>query len=114
MFLFGLDLNSEDQLCHPAKQYIAGVADARRQVGFRAVDGAFAADDVSALRGPLSRRVQGQDVQLPRSVPLHGVCAVGVSREPARDRGVSAGADPEALSNWNSQQKMFVQYPVRR
>src|SRR5712691_4271319 len=104
MFLPGLDLNSEEAICHPARRYLAGAADEPGQAGVRAVDRAFAVDDVSSLRGALSWRVQGQIVQLPGSVFVYGVCATDVPRELARDRSVPACAAAHALSHGHSQQ----------
>ena len=98
MFLSGLDLNLESAFCQPAMSFVAGVIDAYRQIGFRAVDGTFAANNLSSLCGALWWTSQGPALQLFGSVPLDGLCATDVSREPARYRSLSSRSVLQALS----------------
>ena len=81
MIFSGLDLNFKTAICDPARHSLAGDSDALGQIGVRANHAAFAADDVSSLRGTLRRRAQGQELFLSRSIPLHGLCPTDLSRE---------------------------------
>ena len=47
-----------------------------------------------------ARRAQGQVVLVPRSVPVHGLRATDLSREPARHRGLSARAAAPSSITW--------------
>ena len=69
---------------------------------FAQVTRAFAADDVSPLRGALRRRAQGQKLFLSRSVSLHGVRPTDLSRELARHRSVPARASRASSTTWAS------------
>ena len=53
MIFSGLDLNYSASICDPARNSLAGDFDALGQIGVRANHAAFAADDVSSLRGAL-------------------------------------------------------------
>src|SRR6185437_11995899 len=64
----------------------------RWKTGFRAIDRASAADDVSSLRRALQGRAQGQELHVPRAVPHHVLCAADLPRESARYRGLPARA----------------------
>ena len=57
------------------------------------------------MRGALCWRAQGQELLVSRSVSVHGVRAVDLSREPARYRGEPAGAISQALSSGDSRQR---------
>src|SRR6266571_820023 len=98
----GLDLNYERRFCDPAKHNFAGMIDEPRQAGVRATDAAPSADDVSPMRGPVSRRTQGPIVLLSGPVPEHGVCTADLSREPARHRSLPARPTHQAVSPRNS------------
>src|SRR6266576_553363 len=113
MFLPGLDLNFEPVICQPAMNIFAGVIDAYRQAGFCAVNGASAADDVSSLCGAIWGTSQGQAFHLFGSVPLHGLCATDVSREPARHRSLSACSVLQTLS-LGFPQRGGAQHPGQR
>jgi hypothetical protein len=110
MLLAGLDLNFEPLICHPAMNHFAGVIDAYGQAGVCAVDGASAADDFSSLCGALRWRSQGQAIHLFGSIPVDGLCAIDLSRESQRYRGVSWRAVLQALSLGFSQQHGGAQY----
>src|SRR3989304_4097101 len=97
MIFSGLDLNVITAICDPARNLLAGDFDALGQIGVRANHAAFAADDVSSLRGTLWRRAQGQELFLPRSISLHGLCPTDLSRELARHPSVSACASEQAV-----------------
>src|SRR5215475_14259526 len=99
MNLRGLDLNRESTFCHPAANSLAGGLDEYGQAGVRADYPASAAYHVSALRGSLRWKPQDQEFFLSRSVSLHGVCPVDLSRELARHRSVSACPTKQALSH---------------
>src|SRR5690348_9599485 len=98
MFWPGLDLNFESVFCHPAMNFVAGVIDASRQVGVRTVDGTSAANNLSSLCGALWWTSQGKVFQLFGSVPVDGLCAIDVSRKPARYRSLSSRSRLQALS----------------
>ena len=66
-------------------------------VGVRPVDGSPAVADVSPHRRALRWRPACARFQLCESVPLHGVRAARLSREPARHRNVPACPEREAL-----------------
>ena len=86
MFRSGLDLNFVADICHPARQPFAGGVDEFGKTGVRADHGASAADDVSPLCDALRGRAQSQIVLVPRSIPVHGLCAAYLSGEPAGHR----------------------------
>jgi hypothetical protein len=88
----GLDLNVTMAICDLASCSPAGDFDALGQIGVRANHTAFAADEVSALRGTLCRRVQDQELSLTRSISLHGLCSTDLSRGLARNSSVFACA----------------------
>src|ERR1039457_201203 len=71
--------------------------DAYGKTDLRAAHGAFAADGIRALRCSVQRQPQGSEFHVHGPVPLHGVRATDVSREPAGHRSVFALADREAL-----------------
>ena len=98
MFRSGLDLNLVADICHPARQPFAGGVDEFGKTGVRADYGASAADDVSPLCGALRGRAQSQIVLVPRSIPVHGLCAAYLSGEPAGHRSVFARSRYQALS----------------
>src|SRR5664279_561474 len=98
MKFLGLDLNCGRRFCDPAKHDFAGVIDEPRQAGVRAIDAAPAADDVSPMRGSVSRRTQGPIVLVSGPVLEHGIRAADLSREPARHRSLLARPARQALS----------------
>src|ERR1700680_4667542 len=98
MFRSGLDLNFVADICHPARQPFAGGVDEFGKTGVRADYGASAADDVSPLCGALRGRAQSQIVLVPRSIPVHGLCAAYLSGEPAGHRSVFACSRYQAVS----------------
>src|SRR5574337_448984 len=104
MFSSGLDLNSAANTGHPARNSRAGGINEHRQAGVRADHGASTTDDVSSLRRAVRGRAHSQNVLLSRSVPLHGVRAADLSREPARHRSVPASARGQALPHLHSLQ----------
>jgi hypothetical protein len=113
MFFPGLDLNFEPLICHPARNIFAGVIDAYRQADLCAVDGASATDNLPSLCGTLRWTSQGQAFHLFGSIPVDGVCATDLSREPQRYRGVSSRAVLQALSLGLSQPGS-AQHPGQR
>src|SRR6266508_4692890 len=102
MILPVTDLNRGSKVCDPARESIAGVTNVRGQAGVCASHGASAAAHLSTNREPLCGRTEGEVVLVPGSVPVHGVRAVDLSREPARHRSLSARAALQALSPWDS------------
>ena len=58
----GLDLNVAADICHPARNSLAGDIDECGQAGIRADHGTSATDDISSLRSALRGRTQGQDL----------------------------------------------------
>ena len=85
----GLDLNVEPQTSSPLRGCPARGGDASRQARICAGHGTPAAVDVSALRGALRRRAQGQELLVSGPVLRDGVRAADLSRVAARHRGVS-------------------------
>jgi hypothetical protein len=113
MFFPGLDLNFEPLICHPAKNIFAGVIDAYGQADLCAVDGASATDNLPSLCGTLRWTSQDQAFHLFGTIPVDGVCATDLSREPQRYRGVSSRAVLQALSLGLSQHG-GAQHPGQR
>ncbi len=107
------DLNVARLFDDPELRVTAGVVDVHGQAGFRAADGAPAAAHVSSLRRALPGRAQGQELLVPRSVPVHGLRVADLSREPARHRSLPASAGQQALSSGDSQPGR-VQHARRR
>src|SRR5262245_13795248 len=105
MFFPGLDLNFEPLICHPVRNIFAGVIDAYGQADLCAVDGASATDNLPSLCGALRWPSQDQAFHLFGSIPVDGVCATDLSREPQRYRGVSSRAVLQALSLGLSQHR---------
>ena len=89
--------NYASPFCDPAKHGFARAIDEPRQAGICAVDAASSVDHLLPLRRTLSGPVQGPVVLVPRSVPMHGVCAVSLSRKLAGHRSVFARA---VLQTW--------------
>ena len=112
MIFLGLDLNCATSICDPARNLLAGGIDEHGQAGVRATHAAFAADNVSPLRGALWRSAQGQELLLSRSVSLHGVRSTHLSRKPARHRSVPARASEQALPHGH-QEPGFAQHSGR-
>ena len=87
--LFGLDLKRFLSIGDPARSSIAGGIDESWEAGVRASHTTLATDNVSTVRGPARWRARGQELFLPRSIPVHDVraarwpmptkCATGVS-----------------------------------
>src|SRR5688572_21712858 len=92
------DLNCKYRVCDLAMDSIAGANHVHRQAGLRATHGTSPAAYLSPNRGALCRRTQSQNVFLPRSFSLHGLCATDLSRELARYRNVSASTAIQAVS----------------
>ena len=102
MVLFGLDLKRCSSICDPARNSIAGGIDEPGKAGVRASHTTSAADNVSAVRGPVRRRAQGQELFLPRSISVHGVRSTDVWGKSARHRSVSASARKQAVPHGHS------------
>jgi hypothetical protein len=45
---------------------------------------AHAGEDIRAWRGAISWKSQGAGLDVPESIPVHGVCAIDVTGKPAR------------------------------
>ena len=75
MIILGLDLNSDNGFCDPAKDYFAGMWHEPRQARFRSTDATSAVDHISTLRQSISGRAQSEVVLLPGSIPEHGIRA---------------------------------------
>jgi hypothetical protein len=84
---------------------ITGIANELWQTRFRSDHGALAVGHVQAVRGSLRRRAQSQKLLLSRSVPVHGLCAIDLAREPSRCGGVPASAEQQTLSSRHPQQR---------
>src|SRR5450755_1958833 len=104
-FFLGLDLNIDSTSRTVTAVLSAESLDASGSARFFAVDAPSSAHDVSSVCGPLRWRAQGQELLLSRSVPVHGVRAVDLSRELARHRGESASPGGQALSLGDSRQR---------
>src|SRR5262245_49990096 len=100
--LVGLDLNCQDTFCDAVKNNFAGTTYESRQARVCAGDEASAANNLSAVCGPLSGRAQGQNILLPGSVPVYGLCTTDLSREPTRSRDLSASPTFQTLPSRNS------------
>src|SRR5499426_4730942 len=83
------------------------------QADLCAVDGASATDNLPSLCGTLRWTSQGQAFHLFGSIPVDGVCAIDLSREPQRYRGVSSRPVLQALSLGLSQPGS-AQHPGQR
>src|SRR5258708_35215463 len=110
----GLDLSARGRFCEGVRTTLAGTLDESREIGFCAIDRAFAIDDVSSMRGALSRRIQSQTPELPGPIPVHGFCTAHVSRELARDRSMLERPEREALPHGHSSQAHCQEHFGRR
>ena len=79
-----------------------GSDDAYGEAAFCPTDGTHPADGVRALCRSVGWPPQGEELRLQGPVPVHGVCAADLSREPARHRSVPALAGREALPHGDS------------
>src|SRR5258706_4388845 len=112
MSFFGLDLKHLPTICHPARNSLVGSTHEPEQIGVCANHAAFAAHDVSPLRGALWRYLQGQKFFLSRPIPLYDVRSTDLSRELARYRSVPARASGQAVSHGH-QEPGVAQYSGR-
>src|SRR3970040_2629108 len=69
-----------------------------RQNRVCSTDGLRAIVRVSPMRRTLQRQLQGQELFLPGSIPLHGFCATDLPGKSAGYRGVLARGHDHALS----------------
>ncbi len=90
------DLNRGSRHRHLSSGFQPGGRQVCRQTALRSSDGPCAVEDVSSHRAPLPGRSSGQAVHLRRAVPLHGLCATHVPREPAGHRSLSLGPGQQA------------------
>src|ERR1700680_667945 len=98
-----VDLNVPET--QPARNLPVGWIHEFGQICFRASDGSSASRRVPKLRCPLSRRAQGKEILLPRSVPVYGLRTADLSREFARHRSMPTCAKLEALPLGDSRQR---------
>ena len=75
-----------------------------RPIGVRTAHGVFTPSYVSPLCAALSFQLSNQDVFASRSISLHGLRTIDLSREPARHRNLSARSPSQALSSGHSRQ----------
>ena len=95
-----IDLNLNSAICHPASNTLAGAIDVCRQADFCSGHGTPAAAHVSALRGALQRRAQGQTVFVPRSVSDDGLCSTHLSREVCAISKRACVRNPPSFTTW--------------
>ena len=65
----------------PKFKRLSGVNHVHRKNRLLPGDGASSNAYVSSLRATLWRKSQGQILQLPRPIPLHGICATDLQRK---------------------------------
>src|SRR5688500_13489071 len=93
------DLNGSEQVCQPVGAHCAGGWHERWQDLVRSDAGIFAMEDVPSHRGALWGRLSRPNLDLCRTVPLYGLRAAHVPREPTRHRSLSVGARGQAVSH---------------
>jgi len=106
-----LDLKTHSGICKSSRRFSQG----RSAYVFRPAcvypsHGLHAIENLSALRGEIPGQLQREAVHLHGSVPHHGFCTTGLSREPAGHRGLPPGAKQQTLSHGHPQQG-FPQHP---
>ena len=94
----GIDLNAAT-LLRPSPRHVGGDGHALRSVRVLASDGPSADESLSQMCPTLPRQSSHPILHLPRPVPMHGICAAHLPREPARYRSVSASSSRQALSH---------------
>src|SRR6266849_6430115 len=98
----GIDLNSKRVQPMLPQLLRRRRADEFWQIDLCTTDGLSSGKSFSTLRQTLSRRLQTQKLLLLGPVPLHGLRATNLSREPTRHRSLSARATDQALSSRHS------------
>jgi len=93
------DLNSRGVFGHPFRAFREGAAHASGQNGVRAVDGFHSGTGIRLLRESLSGRPQARQFFLLGPVSLDGLCATGLSGEPAPPRDLRARLRVSPLSS---------------
>ena len=99
---------------HPPVTQQEDVNHVHRQTRFLSGHGLHAIAHLSPLRYKISRRLQSKEVHLPRSIPLHGVCANHLSRKFARYRNLPACPGSETLPHGHSQQSVPINHRRRQ
>src|SRR5271170_3412301 len=105
-YFLGLDLNIDLASRTVTAVPSAEALDASRPARVCAVDAPSSADDVPPLRGALCRGAQGQELLVSGPVPVHGLRATDLPREPARYRVEPSSPGGEALSLGDSRQRL--------
>src|SRR5271170_473556 len=105
-YFLGLDLNIDSASRTVTAVLAAESIDASRPARFFAVDAPSSADDVPPVRGALCRGAQGQELLVSGPVPVHGLRATDLPREPARYRVEPSSASGEAVSLGDSRQRL--------
>ena len=82
------------------------------QAHLLAADGPSTDADLSAVRRALSGRPLGQELQVCRALPLHGLRPTHLSREPARHRSLPARPRRQALPHGHPGRRV-AQHPGR-
>ncbi len=98
MQFFDLNFVSLNSSYNPPQHCLRRDGDEFGENGLCATDSVSAEVRVQSMRESLSGQLQSKEFLMPRSVALHGVRAVDLSRKPARYRNVSELTSPETLS----------------
>ena len=112
--VFDLNFDSHPYLGHPSStQAWKGMANVHGTDCLLAVDGFLAKIRVQPVREPLPGQLPTPKILLPRSIPVHGLRATDLSREPSRYTNLFAGPSAQALSCRHPRQSLS-QYLGRR
>ncbi len=109
-----IDLKIYHRSEHPPVAQQEEVTHVYRQTRFLSSHGLHAHAYLSTLCHTISRRLQSEEVYLPRSIPLHGLCANHLPGKPSRYRNLSARPGTKTLSYGHSRQSIPLNHCRRQ
>ena len=83
-----------------------GMANAQWAQRFLSTHGFLAKTRIQQMCGTVSRSLPPPNLLLLRSIPLHGICSIDLSRKPSRHRNLSSRDAPQTLSCRHPKQRL--------